>query len=250
MNIVKKIGALLLTLMMACVAISAMALTAEEVQGDWYLTEMTGTNDGETFSINPAAMGIQIQLTLNEDGTAVMKNLSDETDEDQVGTWEIKDDAVVLTENDEAMTLILEDGILKGEMDGSGFVFSREMGEAVAAPEVISAESEDVFLGSWKVSLINMDGTLFPVDTINQMGLEFSSTLTITPGEAAFNLTFMMELPEITGTTVFEDGKLVFTAGGLGTPLSIQATDSGAIFMEFDLADMELNLPLYFEKAE
>ena len=60
---IKKITALLLTLMMLGALVSAQAA---DFTGTWYLVSI----DSNGVTINPADMGMEMSLNLNADGTA------------------------------------------------------------------------------------------------------------------------------------------------------------------------------------
>ena len=246
----KKLVSLLLAMMVACMMVPAMAeVTAETVTGEWFVTEMLA---GE-MSINPADMGMEISLVLNEDGTMVMTMAG----ESQNGTWALADGKVQLTagEGDEASTVemtVEEDGTLKGGDEGQVLVFSREKPEGLVIPTPVDAESEDAFLGTWNVYMIGMDGQVMPLSMMTAAGFEIGGTMTIEAGKATMSLNLIVEIPEITGTTAFADGKLSLTVEGVETPFVIQATDTGALYTEFVSPDAEnpTVMPLYFEKAE
>ena len=74
----KKITALILALMMACLMLPALA--EEDVTGDWYLQSMSAGG----MSINPADMGMSMKLTLNAGGTYAMVSGEDAEE----GPWE------------------------------------------------------------------------------------------------------------------------------------------------------------------
>ena len=80
----KKITALVLALMMACLMTCAFAAEADPLYtGEWYLKTMQ--NGDETIDV--AAMGLNGVMTLNADWTCSMTGMGN----DVTGTW--KDEA-------------------------------------------------------------------------------------------------------------------------------------------------------------
>lgn len=142
-----------LTLLLACLMALTMALTgaAESLSpvGTWTLTgvEMPG------MTLDPSALGMDLSLVLNEDGTVqmAMGGLVEE------GTWSMEGDTVtILDANGDTMTLTLaEDGTLRGEDDGVGMIFTHSGEAAPIANEMVAPEGalEDValadFNGEW-----------------------------------------------------------------------------------------------------
>ena len=243
----RKLIALILALMLACALLPATAeVAADSVLGEWFVTEMT---QGD-MTIDPATMGMEISLMLNEDGTMVMTMAGEGVE----GTWEMADGKLLLTagEGEEASTVeitIGEDGTLKGEDGGATLVFSREKNEGVTIPQPVAAESEDAFIGTWNLKMISMDGAVLPLDMFASMGMDIGGTLTIEPGKAGILVNVMIEMPEITGTTAFKDGQLEVSVEELETPYVIQATDTGALYFEFSAPESTEVIPMYFEKA-
>ena len=118
-------------------------------------------------------------------------------------------------------------------------------------PEPVAAESEDAFLGTWKLTKVNMDGTLMPVDVVAAAGIEITATLTVEAGKASVVLSMLgTELPAIEGTTAFADGALAMTVEGLDTPISISLCDNGELYAVITVAMVDTELPMYFAKAE
>ena len=86
----RKLIALILALMLACTLLPAAAeVAADSVLGEWFVTEMT---QGD-MTIDPATMGMEISLMLNEDGTMVMTMAGEGVE----GTWEMADGKLLLT---------------------------------------------------------------------------------------------------------------------------------------------------------
>ena len=115
----------------------------------------------------------------------------------------------------------------------------------------MAAESEDAFLGSWKLTQVDMDGILLPVDMLATMGMEISASLTVEASKASIVLTFFgTELPVIEGATAFSDGALAMTVGGLEQPIAISLCDSGELYAVISVPSLGSSMPMYFAHVE
>lgn len=240
----KKLLAVVLALTLSCLAFSALA--EETILGEWYLTKLTM---GEV-EIDPTMMGMAIAMTVREDGTGVLSTTQEGQEQTKELTWENRDGQIVMTVDSDEIPVVLEDGLLKLQSAEGGMIMSREAPAAAAAPTPVAAESADVFLGAWRVSKIDMDGQLMPVDILTTLGLEISCDLKVESGKAAFTLNFMgMQFP-LEGETTFADGKLsVALPAGL-EPIVVQLTDSGELYATLSVSEGTVVLPLYFAPAE
>lgn len=242
----KKLISLLTALMMLCALLPVMAEGAD-LTGVWYLSAV---KMGET-EMSPTMMGLDLNFDLKADGTAVATTTNSEGTEAQDFTWALEDGTLKITQDGESMTFTVGEGRLEGDIGGVTGVFTREAPVAVANPEPVAAESEDAFLGTWKLTKVNMDGTLMPVDVVAAAGIEITATLTVEAGKASVVLSMLgTELPAIEGTTAFADGALAMTVEGLDTPISISLCDNGEIYAVISVAMVDTELPMYFAKAE
>ena len=84
----KKLVSLIIALAMLCLMVPAMA---EETlpTGEWYLISVSA----EGTQVDPAVFGMEMTLTLNEDGTCTM--VSEETEE---GTWTFEGNTLTITD--------------------------------------------------------------------------------------------------------------------------------------------------------
>ncbi len=193
--------------------------------------------EGEVYPV--AAMGAEMYLTLNADGTA--ESYDGETSE--TGTWTIENDVIMIGGAIEGMMpmTVNEAGQLVMEADGMKLVFAKEGGEAApvptteapAAPEAPAAQptgDNAAYVGIWQAVTLEMEGESYPVA---DMGMEMYLTLNA-DGTAEF---FDGETSEI-GMWTLGDGVLTVTE----VPLSI-APDS-TLFMEED------GMKLVFAKAD
>ena len=237
----KKIVALLLALMMACSLIGVLAETAE-VTGEWYLSAI---DDGSGERKNPAEYTMEMVMVLNEDGTAAsVISMFGESNEG-AGTWTMDGDKITVTIEDSPAEFTLADGELSGDMGGGTMgYFTREAPEAIVPPQVIAAESEEAFLGSWMCENIGMEGFILPAAT-----MEMAVGYVIEPGQAAVAAGVDQEenVDVVTYTTELVDGALVMTPEKEGEDvITMQLNDNGQISFEMSLG--EATMTLYFGK--
>ena len=201
----KKLLSLILVICMACMMIPAMA---EGTAGTWYLVEMV-TNG---VTINPAEMGMNWSLTLNEDGTADNRMEMMGEVQEKSGTWTQEGDTVTVTIDDSPVAFQLADGKLTADMDGQTAVFSQEAPEASAKPAVVAAESEEAFFGDWEIAAVDMMGVYMGKDLFAAAGMDgFSVNLSIETGKVTMSSKTSADAEEQAQTfdSKFEDGKLV-----------------------------------------
>ena len=244
----KKMLSLLTALMMLCALLPAMA-EGTDVTGLWYLSAL---KMGET-EMNPATMGLDLAFDLKEDGTALASMGGAESTEEQTASWALKEDGTLVISQDGTDTVFtVSDGRLEGDIGGGTIgVFTREPAAAAVKPAPVAAESEDAFLGSWKLTQVDMDGILLPVDMLATMGMEISASLTVEASKASIVLTFFgTELPVIEGATAFSDGALAMTVEGLEQPIAISLCDSGELYAVISVPSLGSSMPMYFAHAE
>ena len=229
----KKLVSLLLALALACMMLPTLA-DGIDLTGEWYLTEVQMGED----KLPPSALGVEMTITLNADGTALIVTSYGEEAEEEVDTWTLADGVITFTaEEGEAQEFLLEGDLLKYDIGGAYMIFSREAPEAAALPQVIAAESEEAFLGEWTLTTIGAGGSLLPAAALGAEG-----KLTVEAGK----LTLVSGEEIIEGETALtEDGKLAIGDGSM----ALELNDNGwlSITRQFDEATVMI---MYFEKAE
>ena len=256
----KKLLSLVLVLCMACMLIPAMA--EESAAGTWYLVEMTQNG----VVINPAEMGMNWTITLNEDGTASNSmTMMGETQEKE-GTWTQEGETVTITIDDQPQAFTLTDGNLIPADESMPAVFSKEAPAVAEKPAPVAAESEDAFVGEWDMTAIDMMGMYMTKDLLEAAGTGldgFSVKLSIQPGRvtAVSKSSADAEEQTVTYESTFEDGKLTFkidlgeaasSAESLGLDISgitdgvstIQLLDNGGILYGMNFMGMEIGVYL------
>lgn len=235
----KKLLAVALALALLCAV--ALAETAEVV-GEWYLIE---ARFGDTV-LPTAALGMEMTLTFNEDGTGAMLSPTEEGDRSAELAWKLVDEGIEMTvqtldeegnAKEETAVVTLEDGQLLMNEEGGSLVFSRDAAEAPALPAPVAAESEEAFLGVWNMSTVNMNGIPLPAATFGMEG-----TLTVEAGKAVMGDD--EEADEY--ATEFVDGILKLSREE--ETLNLELYDDGSVGITQQL-DEETTMAILFVKA-
>lgn len=230
----KKLLSVLLVLAMllgACALAETVDLT-----GEWYLTELAM---GDT-SVDPSALGMNITITLNGDGTAVLVSTYGDEEETQEGTWAQTEAGVEVVTGENPTALLLEDGKLKLDMGEEGaMIFGREKTEAPALPAAVAAESEDAFLGTWKITSVSMMGLVVPAEVA-----EINVTMTVEAGKVTL---LSGEEPQEIPTT-FADGVLTASEPDMGE-IKLSLCEDGTVSLEVSMGEAG-QMIMYFTRAE
>ena len=230
----KKLLSVLLVLAMllgACALAETVDLT-----GEWYLTELAM---GDT-SVDPSALGMNITITLNGDGTAVLVSTYGDEEETQEGTWAQTEAGVEVVTGENPTALLLEDGKLKLYMGEEGaMIFGREKTEAPALPAAVAAESEDAFLGTWKITSVSMMGLVVPAEVA-----EINVTMTVEAGKVTL---LSGEEPQEIPTT-FADGVLTASEPDMGE-IKLSLCEDGTVSLEVSMGEAG-QMIMYFTRAE
>lgn len=236
----KKLLVCLLTLALGAASAmgAASALEAADVVGTWYLNyvEQSGA------SVNPATLGMEITLTLKEDGTALLASLDSEHTTD----WRLDGDKVIVDEAVDAMEFTLADGNLEIDLDGMVLVFGKEVTNegTFAAPPVVPATALSDFDGEWLGSLVVTGGISMPPD---QAGLSLFASISAGNIKLRFVAATVERETESQGT--LEDGALFAVRDNEGEEeqMLLQLHDDGSLSITFTGDDAEYQA--YFEPA-
>lgn len=236
----KKLISLVLTLCMACMLVPAMA--DDSAAGTWYLSEMV--TNGATVS--PSMIGMSWSVVLSDDGTAnsVMEMAGEK--EEQAGTWTQEDSTVTITIDGQAASFELADGTLTLDQGDSGkAVFTHDApAEAPAASTTtVAAESEDAFLGTWKLSSMDVMGQTIPVSMISSLGLDLDVTLVVEAGKATLSASFSGNGTDQELQTSFADGKLTLLAEDTEIT-SLSLTESGELALILPISEQSFSIYL------
>lgn len=232
----KKLFCVMLALMMACAMLAVTAEDAADYLGDWYLVEMKMGDAG----MNPSDLGMNMTMTVNEDGTVLNVSAYGDTAEEGHGTWVLTENGLSVTD-DTGVTVVFvlnEAGQLVADMEGMGMVFGREQTQVEALPSPIPAQSEEDMIGTWRLTTVAMGGVTIPAEMMGQ-----GMTLTIEKGK----MTMANDGEDGTVTeleTSFTDGVLVGTHEG--EEVIVELNDNGTLSITNAL-DEETVMILYFE---
>ena len=140
---------ILCVLFLSLLIVGSVFAADEDFAGVWYLNSIS--MDGENV-ISIADMGMRSEMTLNEDGTAVMTmDFGGESDTAE-GTWTKTEEGVAIVINEETQTAALKDVFLVFDTGDSGMmIYGREEpgpGFEPAEPDE-KAQAAD-YEGTWK----------------------------------------------------------------------------------------------------
>ena len=233
----KKFVSLFLALCLVVLMVPALA--EADFTGTWYLVTL---NMNGSLIENPAAMGLNMSFTLNEDGTAVASNNGETTD----STWSYEDGKLII---DDLEMVINEDGTITADMGESGYmIFSRVAPEAeeikIADPNP-DAALED-YAGTWICKYVSVNNMTLD---IQQIPLEQIGATEIPGLEIEGANVKMTGLDSLAGSEslemAFEDGTLYLDLGAklkevlgssdLDMTIKIQMLQDGMISLEVNM---------------
>ena len=235
---------LLIVLRALCLALPTALVLAEgaDPAGVWYLTK---AYVGET-EMDPAMLGMNVTMTLNEDGSAVVATAYGDEVQEEKSEWALGDGVVTLKSgNDEPVVFAIVDDTLTIDNDGIGMVFTREPNEPFEAPPALAAESEDAFAGTWDLVLISMGGVRMSPE---MFGME--DTLAVEPGKVVETSAVGENEQKREMTAQFVDGAMQLYNAEDGAELGLlQLREDGTVSLTVTL-DEGNEMTMYYEKAE
>ena len=209
----KKLIVLFLILCMACMLISAGA--EEDITGEWTLYQMG--MGGVMFDAK--TLGMNIVMNIRADGTMEQKGEIQGQNMDGSGTWILEGNELTISMGKTPKIYTFADGKLTVEKDGQEAVFVKETpapkDEKAEKPKTVAAGKEDDFFGSWRLEWIEVAGITLTKEMLPSLGVSenYDSVVTIEAGR----ITSVTDAGDgngpqtMTGTTRFEDGKLMIT---------------------------------------
>ena len=233
----KKLISLILILCMACMLIPAMA---EDATGEWYLKTM---KNGDT-EYDAAAIGYNIVMTLNADGTVAMTVPG--TDEPQNGTWTLEGDQITVDIDNSPVSGTFADSTITLAQDEQVMIFTREQSEGIQLAEVNPAAAAEDFEGDWTIKYVSMagltmdatiTGEAMPGLNITDSGLKFT-------GESSMGQMFGDTALPMT----YADGALSFNMSLGETSITIKAEmlQDGMLALTVDMGQTAIGM--YFVK--
>lgn len=230
----KKLLSLILVLCAACVLIPAAA--ENSLQGEWYLTEVI--EDGNSSS--PADLGLSLALDFKEDGTLDLSRTVGGKGAQSTGTWSQN---ITISIGDATLTASFTGEEIRMETLTGTYVFTRKAPAAAGGQgNAVDADSEDAFLGTWKISAVNVFGQKVPANLLATVGLDLDLELDIEKGKVNMSLVYQGEKKHSTLDSDFRDGKLYVSLDGVDIPL--QLSDDGGMLLELPLDGTRLKVYL------
>ncbi len=226
----KKFTALLLAVFMLTALATAQSA---EYTGVWYLLSI----ESEGVTLNPADMGMEMTITLNDDGSGLVSSTGEE---ETPATWTLEDDVLTVVAEEDPLSLVLnEEGQLVASIEGTTMIFDREPPVAgfEAAAEVAAEDIAD-FDGTWNITMVNAYGMVVPFAAMAESGLEDATVLIENGVLTAFEVT-----SEEAGTLV--DGKLM-----IGSSMGDEYAQSVSLLEDGTLAFNYMGIIFYCEKVE
>ncbi len=237
----KKLISLMLILCMACMLVPAMA--DDDVTGEWTMIKAVV----QGMEMDPTALGMEMVIILNADGTAEAKSSYGEAEpEVSDGTWTMDGSTVTITIGGEPAEFIYEDGQLIMDMGEQGkMIFSKD---AVAAPaaqaaNIIAANSIEDFSGSWKLTTAKVMGMEVPISMLaSVLGQEMDITMTVEGEQVTMSMSFGGEVNEGVVPAELRDGALVVSESG--QELVFQLTDADSVVVIMTVGEQEVSMTL------
>lgn len=157
----KKILALMVTIVMLF-SVAAFAEGTNPVIGDWYLSQVIMS--GTAYS-NVSQIGLDMVMTLNEDGTGT---LTMNTETPSACAWKTTETGgyVFMEEKtqQEIQLKIDDKTLILGNDNQNCYIFTREKSEGVDFAQVITAEDKAAFNGSYALTYVSGDGYTLTVE--------------------------------------------------------------------------------------
>ena len=240
----KKLISLILILCLACMLVPAMAESAD-VAGDWYLKTMK-MGDQE---YDAAAMGYNMKISLNADGTGTMEMPGSDPTE---ASWTMEDGQITVTIDNAPASGSVTADTLTLEAEGQVMVFTREATEAITVANVKAAGSVEEFYGEYSCVYIESDGVIvnlaaigqaMPIVKLSEGAIEFIPSsdedavsailsvmgITYEYADGALKLGSSLEGADISGAVeLLEDGMIKLSLDGYTGPMVLYFAPAAA----------------------
>ena len=230
----KKLLAVLLGMLLL---LGVAAAETADVTGTWYLNEISA----EGVSVNPVSVGMDMSITINADGTALVTLNGEDTD----SSWAMEDGKVVVTMEGDPQAFTPEDGKLVAEESGAKMILEREKAEVVVfTPGEAKADATmDDYNGTWNAFLVDMMGMQM---TLEEMGLTMQ--VVVENGKAVVLEGMGDEMVSSEADAEVKDGLLLLMLDGMDTGSALQ-------YLEGDMLEMTqpvvegMSMSVYFERV-
>ncbi|MGI6238149.1 MAG: hypothetical protein ACOYI5_00790 [Christensenellales bacterium] len=229
----------LLTMVMILSMIFTGALAAEVgvYEGTWYLN----TLQMEGIEMSAAMMGIEMEITLEAGGSALVR-MTDE--EDSVGAWVEIDGGVSLEIDGQTNDFFLDGDMLVAEDAGMLMIFGKDSSSGEGfAPAAVRVDAQfGEFDGDWIATLVETMGVAIP---ISLTGIE----ITLAVDGANATITYLeADAPDVLALSLdaFEGGVLTMKASdedAADERMAFQLHEDGLLSLVTEDAT------IYFERA-
>ena len=238
----KKITAMLLALMLACLMSCACAADADPLYvGEWYLQTMA---DGEE-TMNVSAMGINGILTLNDDWTCSVTGLG----ENMTGTWKDENENITAVIGGDEVGIMLSNGELTLTAGTTTMIFTREA-QAGKAPaiEVRADAAAEEFNGKWTCVALSMDGQTVDAATAKAIGqvlpdMDFDNGVIKMSGGPIAEI-----FSSLSKSLTYADGAYSLAADSGNVSITVNMLQDGTMSLTFAVGEQSTTLS--FAKAE
>lgn len=248
----KKMTALALALMMMLSVLALPVLAEESPVGTWYLQTMKH----EDQEFNAAAIGYNVEITINEDGTVSM--ISPVSPDPTAGTWSMENGAITINFEDETSSIAtgeLADGMLILSDEGTIMIFSAEKEEIepIELAEVNPNAAVEDFAGEWSCVYVKAGEQVVDV-AANLQAFGFESIPGLKIEGTAMTLTGIGSIAMLLGNGLeltYADGALVYSleiTEGMGVSVTANLLQDGMAAVTIEA--MGQGFTLYFVKAE
>ena len=238
----KKITAMVLALMLACLMTCAFAAEADPLYtGEWYLKTMI---NGDT-TIDVAAMGLVGVLTLKDDWTCSMTGMGN----DVTGTWKDENDKITVTMDGDDADVMLSDGELTVSAGDTKMLFTREAPAAAAETAEIKADATaEEFNGEWTCTGLAVGDMKLDAATAASAGQELPKLKFDNGAISMEGGQFAEAFSSFTMPLTFADGTYSFVVESMNVSVKANILQDGTMALEFVAGGQ--GTTLYFAKAE
>lgn len=152
MNMKKLISMLLaLAMLLSCAALGEAAV---DYVGTWMLTGLEA--GGMMWDMTMLAqMGMDMTMTINEDGTMFTTSMG----VTENGTWVVTEKGIAITDDEETIEIACENDVLRIEEEGAAMLLTREGAAPAVAPAAVETSPAAAdFAAYWVLSSVEIGG--------------------------------------------------------------------------------------------
>ena len=226
----KRTISLLLVCLLLLVALPVSA-EADSLAGTWVLSSL----EAEGLAVAPAELGLEMTITLQEDGSAemAMPGVSTET-----GSWTVDGESLSITDSagTPQVFTVSENGTLSTDANGAVMIFVREGAELPAVEsEALPAVLEEVTLADFDGEWTATHGMAMGVEvSLEMLGMQMD--MSISDGSVTVSDSTSSQVME----AVLDGNALVVDMSGVEVPLYLR--DDGTLAMSMNLGSYTMDI--------